>query len=69
MAEPAARPTVAWLEAGAHFYVCGDAARMAVDVHEALVSIAAKHGGKSREAAEEYIENLKSAKRYHRDVY
>ena len=59
----------AWLEAGAHFYVCGDAARMAGDVHEALVSIAAKHGGKSREAAEEYIENLKSAKRYHRDVY
>jgi sulfite reductase (NADPH) flavoprotein alpha-component len=59
----------AWLEQGAHFYVCGDAARMAGDVHEALISIAAKHGGKSREAAGEYVENLKSTKRYHRDVY
>ena len=59
----------AWLEQGAHFYVCGEAARMAVDVHEALISIAGKHGGKSREAAEQYIEDLKTAKRYHRDVY
>ncbi|HSP41915.1 MAG TPA: flavodoxin domain-containing protein, partial [Luteolibacter sp.] len=59
----------AWLEQGAHFYVCGEAARMAVDVHEALISIAGKHGGKSREAAEQYIEDLKSSKRYHLDVY
>ena len=59
----------AWLEQGAHFYVCGDAARMAGDVHEALISIAAKHGGKSRQAAEEYVGSLKSSKRYHRDVY
>ncbi len=59
----------AWLEQGAHFYVCGDAARMAGDVHEALISIAGKHGGKSREAAEGYVEDLKSSKRYHRDVY
>lgn len=59
----------AWLEQGAYFYVCGDAARMAVDVHEALVSIIEKQGAKSREAAEAYVENLKKTKRYQRDVY
>ncbi len=59
----------AWLEQGAHFYVCGDASRMAADVHEALISIVINHGAKSREQAEEYVENLKKAKRYQRDVY
>jgi sulfite reductase (NADPH) flavoprotein alpha-component len=59
----------AWLEQGAHFYVCGDAARMAADVHEALVSIVQTQGGKSRDTAETYVEDLKKAKRYQRDVY
>ncbi|WP_038165912.1 flavodoxin domain-containing protein [Verrucomicrobium sp. BvORR106] len=59
----------AWLQDGAHFYVCGDAARMANDVHEALISVVATEGGKSREAAEAYVEDLKKTKRYQRDVY
>ena len=59
----------AWLEDGAHFYVCGDANRMAADVHEALVSIVEKQGAKTREEAETYVENLKKSKRYQRDVY
>lgn len=59
----------AWLEQGAHFYVCGDALRMAVDVHEALIFIVQEYGAKSREAAEAYVEDLKKSKRYHRDVY
>jgi sulfite reductase (NADPH) flavoprotein alpha-component len=58
-----------WLEEGAHFYVCGDAARMAHDVHEALISIVESQAGISREAAEVYVENLKKTKRYQRDVY
>jgi sulfite reductase (NADPH) flavoprotein alpha-component len=58
-----------WLEEGAHFYVCGDANRMAHDVHEALISIVQNQGAKSREAAEAYVEDLKKAKRYQRDVY
>jgi sulfite reductase (NADPH) flavoprotein alpha-component len=58
-----------WLEEGAHFYVCGDAARMAHDVHEALISIVESQAGISREAAEAYVENLKKTKRYQRDVY
>lgn len=58
-----------WLEQGAHFYVCGDANKMAKDVHEALIGLVAEHGGKSREQAEEYVDALRSAKRYQRDVY
>jgi sulfite reductase (NADPH) flavoprotein alpha-component len=58
-----------WLEAGAYFYVCGDANRMAHDVHEALLSIVEKQGNLSREQAESYVENLKKTKRYQRDVY
>jgi sulfite reductase (NADPH) flavoprotein alpha-component len=64
-----ARDLYAWLEEGAHFYVCGEAARMALDVHEALVSIVQTQGGKSREAAEACVEDLKKTKRYQRDVY
>lgn len=64
-----AKELYAWLEEGAHFYVCGDATRMALDVNEALLTIIEKQGGKSREAAESYIEDLKKARRYQRDVY
>ncbi|HYF33778.1 MAG TPA: flavodoxin domain-containing protein, partial [Prosthecobacter sp.] len=59
----------AWLREGAHFYVCGDANRMAHDVHEALIGVVSKEGGLSREAAEVYVEDLKKNKRYQRDVY
>ncbi|MGB8352546.1 MAG: assimilatory sulfite reductase (NADPH) flavoprotein subunit [Chthoniobacteraceae bacterium] len=58
-----------WLESGAHFYVCGDASRMAKDVDTALHQIAETAGGLSKEAAAEYIQKLKSDKRYQRDVY
>ena len=58
-----------WLQNGAHFYVCGDASRMASDVHDALVSVYQMHGGLSHEAAEAELEALKKAKRYQRDVY
>ncbi len=64
-----AKELYAWLEDGAHFYVCGDASRMAHDVHSALVDIIAEHGGRSREDAEAYTEQLKKDRRYQRDVY
>lgn len=63
------RALYAWLEEGAHFYVCGDAQRMAADVHEALLSVVAKEGGCDRERAEDYVRNLQASKRYQRDVY
>jgi sulfite reductase (NADPH) flavoprotein alpha-component len=59
----------AWLEEGAYFYVCGDASRMANDVHQALIQVVAQEGGKSREKAEEYINGLTDSRRYLRDVY
>jgi sulfite reductase (NADPH) flavoprotein alpha-component len=59
----------AWLEEGAHFYVCGDATRMAKDVDAALHKIVEIAGGKTPEEAAAYVEALKKAKRYKRDVY
>ncbi len=58
-----------WLQAGAHFYVCGDASRMAKDVDAALHEAAETAGGLSREAAADYVKQLKAQKRYQRDVY
>ncbi len=58
-----------WLEQGAIFYVCGDAARMAVDVDNALREIIAKVGGKNPDEVNAYMDNLKTAKRYRKDVY
>ncbi|WP_395748436.1 sulfite reductase flavoprotein subunit alpha [Prosthecobacter sp.] len=58
-----------WLEEGAHFYVCGDAKRMAKDVDDALHSIIQTAGGKSPEDAAAYVNQMKKEKRYARDVY
>ncbi len=58
-----------WLQDGGHFYVCGDAARMARDVDQALHRIVSDHGGLTVEAAADYVGQLKREKRYLRDVY
>jgi len=57
------------LEGGAHFYVCGDASRMAKDVHQALMDIAQEHGGKDAKEAKDWLSALRKEKRYQRDVY
>lgn len=59
----------AWLEAGAHVYVCGDAKRMAKDVDAALREIIVQAGGRTPEQADTYVQDLKREKRYQRDVY
>lgn len=59
----------AWLEQGAIFYVCGDAARMASDVDKALHTIVEQEGGKTVDEAAAYMHALKETKRYRRDVY
>ena len=59
----------AWLEAGAHFYICGDAKRMAKDVERVLVETFSKHGNRSAEDAVAYLNALKKAGRYQSDVY
>ncbi|MDT0687744.1 assimilatory sulfite reductase (NADPH) flavoprotein subunit [Autumnicola psychrophila] len=58
-----------WLEQGAHFYVCGDATRMAKDVDNALREIIQQQGGVTPEKAEEYIKYLQVSKRYQTDIY
>jgi len=65
----AARDLYAWLEEGAHFYVCGDANRMAKDVDAALHKVVESAGGKTPDQAADYVQSLKAAKRYARDVY
>ncbi len=59
----------AWLEEGAHLYVCGDEKAMAKDVDAMLARIVADQGGRSPEAAEAHLTELKRARRYQRDVY
>ncbi|MFM8808864.1 MAG: sulfite reductase subunit alpha, partial [Chthoniobacterales bacterium] len=58
-----------WWEGGGEFYVCGDASRRAQEVDEALLRVVEQAGGKSKEEAAEYVEALKKAKRYRKDVY
>lgn len=58
-----------WIQGGAHVYVCGDADRMAVDVHQALLAIAVEHGGHGADAAAAWLDDLRKAGRYARDVY
>jgi len=59
----------AWLKDGAHFYVCGDAQRMAKDVDNALIEISAKGGQMSEAGAKDFVAELKAAGRYQADVY
>ena len=59
----------AWLERGAHFYICGDMSRMAKDVEAALLDIIAEHGKLDESQAQDYLKNLRNAKRYQKDVY
>lgn len=64
-----AREIFAWLQEGAHLYVCGDANHLAPDVHAALAGIVASQGGLSPDAAEDYLRDLQNDARYQRDVY
>ena len=59
----------AWLDGGAHFYVCGDAHRMAKDVDAVLQQIIVQHGGRDAAQAAEYVKQMKKERRYQRDVY
>jgi len=58
-----------WLDGGAHFYVCGDAKRMAKDVETALVDIVTEHGGKTKDESVAYLMAMKKKGRYQADVY
>ncbi|AIN47130.1 NADPH-dependent assimilatory sulfite reductase flavoprotein subunit [Candidatus Palibaumannia cicadellinicola] len=58
-----------WIQQGAHIYVCGNANRMARDVEQVLVKLVAKHGRMDSEQADEFLSELRMARRYQRDTY
>lgn len=58
-----------WIQGGAHVYVCGDATRMAKDVHQALLHVARQEGGLDDAQAKEWLDELAAQGRYARDVY
>ncbi|BAU90949.1 flavodoxin/nitric oxide synthase [Methylorubrum populi] len=64
-----AAEVVAWLDGGAHFYVCGDAKNMARDVRAAVVRAFETVKGLSSADAEAHVASLERAKRYQQDVY
>ncbi len=59
----------AWLEDGGHFYICGDASRMAGDVDLALRDIIAEHGQRDKAGVQAYLDQMIDEHRYQRDVY
>ncbi|MCA9540836.1 MAG: flavodoxin domain-containing protein [Myxococcales bacterium] len=58
-----------WLEADAVIYICGDASRMAKDVHQTLLRIIGEFGRLTPDVAEDYLKRLHKEKRYLKDVY
>jgi sulfite reductase (NADPH) flavoprotein alpha-component len=65
----AGRELYDWIESGACVYVCGNATRMAPDVHAALVSVIERHGALAADAARERLDRLGAEGRYLRDIY
>jgi sulfite reductase (NADPH) flavoprotein alpha-component len=59
----------AWIKAGAYFYVCGDAKRMAKDVDVALHDVIVEQGAMTPAQAIDYMKLMKKEKRYQRDIY
>ena len=59
----------AWLAQGAHFYVCGDAKRMAKDVEGALIDIVAEFGARTTDEAIAFVAEVKTRGRYLVDSY
>lgn len=63
------REVFEWLEAGAHFYICGDAKSMAASVQQALLQIISTHGRMTPEAAQVRLKEWQKQDRYQKDVY
>lgn len=58
-----------WMEEGAHLYLCGSMSGFATDVQLELVRIIAEHGGRSKEDAEAYLDEMQYSGRFQMDVY
>jgi sulfite reductase (NADPH) flavoprotein alpha-component len=58
-----------WLEDGAYVYVCGAKEPMSIDVEGTLLDIIQQEGKKTAIQAEAWLDELKEAGRYVKDVY
>jgi sulfite reductase (NADPH) flavoprotein alpha-component len=58
----------AWLNDGAHVYICG-AITMSRDVEKALVEVISEHGARPAEQAAAFFAELKKTGRFQADVY
>ncbi len=58
-----------WIRDGAFLYVCGNACCMAKGVDAALHQIVQQYGNLTEEKTKEYVKQLRSDKRYIRDIY
>ncbi|XP_041976896.1 NADPH--cytochrome P450 reductase isoform X3 [Aricia agestis] len=52
-----------------HFYICGDAKNMAVDVRNIVVRAIREKGGRTEAEAAQFIKKLESMKKYSADVW
>lgn len=59
----------AWVEAGAHIYLCGQKAPMGIDVERTLLRIIQEQGNYTEANAKEYLDQLEASGRYEKDVY
>jgi sulfite reductase (NADPH) flavoprotein alpha-component len=64
-----ARELYEWITSGAYLYVCGDAHRMAKDVEATLHQILQEQGKMDEAGAKAFVKQLRTDKRYLRDVY
>ncbi|MGH6865421.1 MAG: assimilatory sulfite reductase (NADPH) flavoprotein subunit [Methyloceanibacter sp.] len=62
------RDVYAWLQEGAHLYICGTSS-LAPEIHASLRDIIETEGGLGRAAADDYIATLQREHRYQVDVY
>jgi sulfite reductase (NADPH) flavoprotein alpha-component len=58
-----------WLNAGSYVYVCGAKEPMSIDVEQTLLQIIELFGDRSKEEAEQYLDDMKEDGRYVKDVY
>jgi sulfite reductase (NADPH) flavoprotein alpha-component len=64
-----ARDLFDWLEQGARIYLCGDRAKLSESTDSALVDIVMSQSNRSHDHALRYVEQLRTDKRYVKDVY
>ncbi len=58
-----------WIEGGAFIYISGTKDSMGKDVEAVLLQIISEQGNKTAEEAKKYLDALKDASRYDKDVY